>query len=209
MATFHVVRQGECLSKIAAEKGFPDYTKIWDHPENAELKEKRKNPNILYPGDRVFIPDMETKEESASTEQRHRFRYSGSPLKLRMVLKDAEDEPIANTECVLQVGLERYELMTDGNGQVEQEIPRNATQGKLTIQGMEIVLKIGHLDPIEELTGWQARLNNLGYYAGDLGTVDEDQLRSAIEEFQCDYGLQVDGDCGINTQKKLKEIYGC
>jgi len=31
---------------------------------------------------------------------------------------------------------------------------------------------------------------------------------SAVEEFQCDNGLTVDGDCGPNTQAKLKEVHG-
>ena len=68
-------------------------------------------------------------------------------------------------------------------------------------------IKIGYLDPVEEVSGQIGRLDNLGYFPGD-GT-DEDQFKSAIEEFQCDNGLTVDGDCGPGTQAKLKEIHGC
>ena len=32
---------------------------------------------------------------------------------------------------------------------------------------------------------------------------------SAIEEFQCDHGLVVDGKCGPATQAKLKQVHGC
>jgi Putative peptidoglycan binding domain/LysM domain len=209
MAKYHIVKQGEYLSKIASENGFSDYHTLWNHSENAELKQKRQNPNVLYPGDRLFIPDMETKEESGATAQRHRFRYLGSPLMLRIVVKDVEDEPITDTDCELIVGLTSYKLTTDGEGLIEQRIPISATSGKLTIQDMEIPLQIGYLDPIEEVTGWQARLNNLGYYAGPLDQVDEERIRLAVEEFQCDHGLKVDGVGGPDTQNKLKEVHGC
>jgi N-acetylmuramoyl-L-alanine amidase len=209
MSSYHVIRQGEHLSKIASDNGFSDIRTIWDHPENAELKEKRQNPNVLYPGDRVFIPDMETKVESGATEQRHSYRYHGSTLMLRIVVKDIEDEPIADTDCELLVGLNSYPLTTDGDGMIEQQIPMTATGGMLSIQDMEIPLEIGHLDPIEEVTGWQARLNNLGYYTGPIGEADEEQIRLGVEEFQCDNGLTVDGVCGQNTQNKLKEVHGC
>jgi hypothetical protein len=34
------------------------------------------------------------------------------------------------------------------------------------------------------------------------------QFRSAVEEFQCDNQLTVDGKCGPNTQAKLKAVHG-
>lgn len=209
MPKVHVVRQGEYLSKIASENGFSSHKAIWDHPENAELKNKRGNPNVLFPGDRIFIPDKEIKEEPCAGEQRHRFRYHGEVLMLRIVVKDAEDQPIADTSCELRLGLTKYPLTTDSNGRIEQRIPMNATSGKLTIQDTEIPLEIGRLDPVEEPTGWQSRLHNLGYNAGPMGCIKEQRIRLAVEEFQCDFGLKVDGDCGPNTQAKLKEIHGC
>ena len=45
--------------------------------------------------------------------------------------------------------------------------------------------------------------------AGPIDTVDEKLLASAVEEFQCDHGLTVDGKCGSLTQAKLKKVHGC
>ena len=57
----HQVEQGECLSSIAYECGFfPDT--IWNHPQNAELKRKRNNPNALMLGDIISVPDKRIKE---------------------------------------------------------------------------------------------------------------------------------------------------
>jgi peptidoglycan hydrolase-like protein with peptidoglycan-binding domain len=75
-----------------------------------------------------------------------------------------------------------------------------------------IPIKIGHLDPVEEVSGQKARLNNLGYFAGPLeGKTEENtaMFLSAIEEFQCDHGLLVDGICGPMTQAKLRQVHGC
>ena len=52
-------------------------------------------------------------------------------------------------------------------------------------------------------------MSNLGYYLGPLDADNPAKFRSAVEEFQCDYGLTVDGDCGPNTQAKLKQVHGC
>src|SRR4249920_494288 len=58
MSTTHTVLQGECLSSIAHDFGFGDWHVIYDHPQNASFKTKRPNPNLIYPGDELFIPDL-------------------------------------------------------------------------------------------------------------------------------------------------------
>ena len=62
----HTVVQGECLSSIAAKAGFT-VDALWNLPENAQLKSTRKDPNVLYPGDVVFVPDPRPKLISKST----------------------------------------------------------------------------------------------------------------------------------------------
>ncbi len=215
MAKHHVVRQGEYLPKIAAENGFPRYNTIWDHPENSQLKEQRQNPNVLYPGDRVFIPGIETKEESGATEQRHRFRYHSTTLQLRLKIMDFDGKPLANTACRLHVHGTSHELETNDEGLIETHIPHDTEQGLLQFDDpslpfdVNIPLKIGHLDPIDTTTGQKARLKNLGYFGGPVTDEESFQFQYAVEEFQCDYDLPVDGMCGEQTQAKLKEEYGC
>ena len=70
----YTVKQGDCLSSIAHRFGFCDWHVLWDHPSNAAFKAKRKNPNIIYPGDVLFIPVKEPKLEDCPTEQRHTFQ---------------------------------------------------------------------------------------------------------------------------------------
>jgi len=89
------VKQGDCISSIATRHGL-FWEKVWNHPKNSRLKEQRKDPNVLYPGDVVFVPDKEKKEESGATEQKHRFRKKGTPAKLRLRIMEEsveEEEP--------------------------------------------------------------------------------------------------------------------
>ena len=216
MAEYYTVEQGDHLSKIAKDNGFTDYTVIWDHPNNADLKKQRQNPNVLFPGDQVFIPEMEEKQESGATDKKHTFTINKKTLKLRLVLEDIYEKPIAGAQCALLVEGQTFQLTTDANGKLEQEIPLDAKEGTLTIRGDQtpfandiIPIKIGHLDPIDELSGQIARLNNLGYFAGPLAGSDTDALESAVQEFQCDNSLNIDGICGPQTQSKLKQVHGC
>ncbi len=214
MADYYTVKQGDHLPKIAKDHGFPDYTVIWDHPNNADLKKQRQNPNVLLPGDQVFIPDKEEKQESGGTDKRHTFAVDRKTLKLVLVLEDMLEKPIAGAQCDVSVDGDVQKLTTDKQGKLERDIPNTAEDGVLVIHGDQtpladfpVYLKIGHLDPVTELSGQVARLNNLGYFPGD-GT-NEDEFQSAVEEFQCDYGLKIDGDCGTHTQTKLEKVYGC
>lgn len=70
----HVVRQGECLSAIAKRYGFASYRIIYDHPDNAELRRARPNPNLLFPGDVIVIPDRNCNGDMIRDDWRSRPR---------------------------------------------------------------------------------------------------------------------------------------
>lgn len=205
----YTVEQGDHLSFIARKFGFADYRTIWDHPENAALKQKRKDPHILYPGDKLYIPDKTTKTERAATTTYHRFRVNAQPLMLRIAVKDFDDRPIANTRCELELAGTTYSLTSDASGMIQTRIPKDAREGTLRIPDLEMVLplKVGFLDPHDEDSGWHARLVNLGYLpAGDIPQL---RLRYAVEEFQCDYHLTITGELDAATKAKIKAVHGC
>ncbi len=219
MGQYYAVKQGEYLSMLAERYGFASYKTIWNDPKNAELKKKRGNPNVLFPGDQLFIPSPEPESKQCPTDLRHRFLFQGEWLKLKLVLENPRSKAIAHTECLLQIDGQSFQLSTDSQGRIEQKIPRLARRGQIIIKktkdhikDLVIEFKIGHLDPVEEKSGQLGRLANLGYYRGSLNGngngANDREFSSALEEFQCDFGLKVDGVCGKNTQAKLVEVHG-
>jgi N-acetylmuramoyl-L-alanine amidase len=211
----HTVAQGEHLSLIARKYGLSNYRTIWDHPENARLKSERKNPNVLLPGDVLSIPPPEPKQQSGATGKRHTFLVLKSDLVLRIVLDELYGHPLADAECELRVDDQVFRLSTDASGKLEQRIPETAQRAVLTVrkQGTLILetqleFAIGHLDPVDQRSGQQARLANLGYYTRPLDEVDEREFKRAVQQFQLHAGLAVDGVCGPATQTQLVKVHG-
>jgi Putative peptidoglycan binding domain/LysM domain len=197
----YTVKQGNCISSIAQKHGL-FWEKVWNHPKNAELKESRKDPNILYPGDVVFVPDKEEKEETGATEQRHRFRKKGVPALLRLIV-EIEGEIIANAPYVLEVDGKLYSGETDEDGMLEVGIEPNAKKGHLTVGELDYELELGGMDPLNEHVGIQTRLQNLGFYEGDLDGKVNPETKEALILFQRSTGIEATGEMDQTTRDKL------
>jgi hypothetical protein len=207
MAATHIVQQGEYLAQIAEKYGFRSGRPIWEHAGNQALRKLRQNPNVLLPGDSIFIPDIAPKNVSVSTDKKHVFVTSSEKLMLRLRVRDFDDQPLRNTVCEIEVDGSLHKLQTNGEGLVELQIAKTAREGKLTVPALDfqVPLKIGYLDPHDAESGWIGRLRNLGYlFEAD----DPDSISDAIEEFQCDQKLAVNGKPDAATQNKLKELHG-
>jgi len=217
MATYHEVEQGECLSSIALLYGFSDYHTIYNHPKNAEFRQKRPDPNVIYPGDEIFIPDKELKHENRGTEKKHKFKVHPSKTLLRIVVKDENEKPLGGKSYELKIGDLILKGSTNSEGLLEQTIAADVTEGVLKLwrnpstpgNYLSWVLRIGHLDPVTFATGIQARLNNLAFNCGNVDGIIGPKTKAAVRAFQEYYGLQVDGIPGPITQAKLKELHGC
>jgi len=203
MPTPYTVKAGDCLSSIAYVNGFLPDT-IWNHADNASLKQKRKDPNVLMAGDVVVIPDKDIKEVSKPNEKEHRFCKKGVPAKLKVRLLK-KGEPRKNEPYRLVIDGISSEGQTDGNGFVQKSLPPDAKEGKLIVGEGErketFLLRFGHVDPMEEDDGVAGRLHNLGYAAAK-------DFPGALKKFQADNGLQTTGQVDDATRNKLKEIFG-
>jgi hypothetical protein len=204
----HTIQQGEHLSTLAERYGFQTYERIWNDPANADLKQLRKNPNVLMPGDEVTIPDLEDKSMEVPTTKLHRFVLRGSGLKLRLVILDHSGKPRASEACKLAIEGDASDMETDGDGKVERKLAPSVRRASVALDDVEVPIDVGYLDPVDHTSGWQGRLVNLGYLESPVDDPDDPDVRSAVEEFQCDYGLKVTGDSDAATQAKLLEIHG-
>ncbi|MEM7199354.1 MAG: peptidoglycan-binding domain-containing protein [Planctomycetota bacterium] len=206
----HMVKAGEHFAEIASSHGWGDYEALWEHADNAELRELRPSPHILEAGDIVRIPEIRMKSAAIATEQKHRFRVTRPTLLLRVDIGDLiDEEDEAGRECTLHVGAREYTLVADDNGVIEQRVPIDEKDALLMIDGVDYPLRIGHLDTIETESGQRQRLANLGYLDDKAAEVGEaDAFCAAVEEFQEEAGLTVDGICGPQTQGRLLEEHG-
>ena len=217
MSQIHIVKDGEHLSGIAAQHGFSSFKTVWEHPENADLKNERKNPNILNPGDKVFIPDKEIKEESRSTDAKHRFEADTERLVLRVKVLDLMDRP-RGEPCTASMDSGDFPLFEVNDHILAGTISSDAQTGELFFpiadqSDIKIPIFVGGLNPIKEVSGQQQRLNNLGYFAG-FDVHSTAQLKFAIEEFQCDHLKECKlkkptGDMDDHTRDALEKAYGC
>jgi hypothetical protein len=149
----------------------------------------------------------------------HRFRYV--LLKLRLQLHDSWGRPFQHRRYVLKVSGDVDEEGDTGTlGHVECLVPADAEDAELFLLPASgsaapggtpvrvFRLKLGALDRANEVSGQQARLNNLGLFSG--ATADgwpDDGLRRAFQRFQEFYDLDPTGVADEKTRSKLEAIH--
>jgi hypothetical protein len=210
MAEEYTVEQGDCMSSIAYGKGFFWQT-LWNLSENAALKAKRKNPNVLMTGDVVHIRDLTVRKEPGATEKTHKFILNGVPEKLRIKLLDAKHKPRANLDYIIVIDGDARRGKTNIQGELKESIPPGAQEGKLILgkdQSETIKLNLGHLAPVSEIKGVKARLANLGFYKGAIDGKLDDATKQAISAFQTKQGSQETGTLDDATRQHLQQVHG-
>ena len=208
-ATTHVVAQGEHAPGIAARYGFDDFHEIWDHPDNADLRALRPSPTVLAPGDELHVPARTSESTTRATGAQHRFVSKEAPLKLRLRLQDFLGRPLRDASFDFVTRDTKESLTTDGDGHFEAEIAKTDRDKRLLLDDFTMPLQIGSLDPIQEESGRNARLANLGYLLDPTDSSDDDDVHLAVEEFQADNDLPLTGTFDSATQAKLLEVHGC
>ena len=84
-------------------------------------------------------------------------------LKLRLILEDLYEKPLANAECDLLIGSKTHHVTADGDGKIEETIPPQTQEAVLLIkddqtpfQEVGIPIQIGTLDPVDEFSAEDA-----------------------------------------------------
>lgn len=204
----HIVKQGECIESIAFEHGL-FWETVWNDSQNAELKQKRKDPNVLLPGDEVFITDKREKTESCATEKRHRFRKKGVPAKV-VIRFEIDGEQRADEPYFVVIDGIRSNGRTDDEGMVKLFISPGAKKGRITFPESErqYDLILGGLDPISELSGVQGRLMDLGFFPGPVDNKMSPELIEAVRTFQEKNDLKATGTLDDDTRQTIDKVFG-
>lgn len=196
--TTHLVQQGECLSSLAARYRFSSWQRLYEDPQNAELKKTRSNPNVLAPGDQVVIPDIDVKSVPVPTEHSHVFKVRIPKVKLRVAIVDRSGKPYAGKRFIVNTSTSELRGTTAPDGMVEVRVPAVESAARLrvwlarqdddAVPTIDRELTIGHIDPINAISGVQGRLSNLAYNCTITNEVD-DKLLSAVRSFRAKHGL--------------------
>lgn len=208
-----VVVQGQCFSSIAFEHGF-FWRSLWELGDNAGLKATRASPFVLKPGDVVCVPELRQKSASCAVDARHRFRRKGIPetLNLRFVEGDA---PRANIPYRLTLDGVTFEGRTDADGWLRHAVSPTLKVGTLVFDTREgganetYDLSPRALDPVDDVSGQQARLKHLNYYAGAVDGSRSDETIVALRDFQRDHDLPDTGEADAATRDALVAAHGC
>jgi N-acetylmuramoyl-L-alanine amidase len=204
----HTVEQGECLTNIAWRSGFAEKP-LWNHAANASLRARRKDPECLMPGDIITIPERQLRYEICATDQRHRFRRKDVPAKLHVRLL-MFGEPRRNVKYLLDVDGRTRWGETDPDGWVNESIPPAARQATITVNPGpdqdEYQLTLGTVDPLDEPSGIQGRLADLGFPCRVTGRMDE-QTAGALRRFQQARNLPITGEADGQTMQELEKAH--
>jgi hypothetical protein len=148
----YVVRQGDYLAKLAYRFGF-DADEVWNDQRNADLRALRQNPHILWPTDILYIPDDAPPRMFALTTGSTNTFVTDVPT-VDITIQFAEPAFASQTYTIQELD-QLTGLATDATGTATFSVPVTLQTATLvfTDSGATFVCKIGHLDPIETLSG--------------------------------------------------------
>jgi hypothetical protein len=211
----YIVRQGDYLARLAHIHGF-DAGEVWNHEQNAALRELGRTPDVLAPGDVLYLPVKPKEGLAFSANTSNRYQAEVPKVKVSLIFKD--DDRVLSDEPYEVHGLgsegssgQADERKTDADGRVNLELPVTAREVTVVFprQNVAYEVRVGDMDPEAELSGIKKRLENLGFLVHEReGASDDEYLRGAVASFQKKSGLPATGTLDDATKKALKDAHG-
>lgn len=214
--TPYIVRQGDYLAKLAFVKGF-DADTVWNDPKNEDLRNLRQDPNILAPGDILYVP--ESKKDDLALQHGTDNDYAATVPKIQIQVTFKDDEgPFAGESYLINDLGEPVSGTTDGDGGLTVDVPVTTRELHILFPERNVVypVLVGDMDPVREASGVRKRLRHLGYYCDPSRTEgpesDEGALaaldRLAMRAFQRDHGITPTDEIDDATRAALVQAHG-
>lgn len=208
----HIVAQGETMTRLSARQGF-DAREVWEDGRNRELRERRESPDVLLPGDVVYLPRTSPPRRAVSSAQVNRFtaRRPAQPVALRLL---AEGETLRDASCEVDLPGGAVEARTDGDGVLRFDVPTSVERVTVRVLDRDATIEVlvGHLDPLSTMSGVAGRLENLGLLASDWrgasGARRAAMVRAGLEAFQRARGIADTGELDEPTRTALVDAHG-
>jgi hypothetical protein len=169
----YVIKRQDFLLRLAARFGF-DADRVWQDPSNDDLRALRSDPNILLPGDLLYIPDppLQPPPMTSLTLGSTNTFVASDPPTMTLTHKFLGDDPTtyASKAYTVQELDQLTGLTSNGDGVVTFEVPVTLDTATVvfTDTGESWPLSIGDLDPINSLSGIFQRLQHLGYIDAEI-----------------------------------------
>jgi hypothetical protein len=194
------VGEGDCLSRSAHQQGLQGWQRIWAHPENEALRQRRKSPHLLHPGDELVVPDVEIHEIVRPTDATHRIAVQTSSLvPLQLHLRSAGESSCGEVAWSLFDPDNRSVAVaqgrSDAQGRLRALVPVTCTTLLLVTEEPEMAwqLRLGDLTDAREwrdqdsaplVRGVQGRLLGLGFDCGPMDGIHGPRTSAALAAFQ-------------------------
>lgn len=194
---WHTVEQGEWLNSIVREAGVGDPERVWTHPKNARLAARRQK-EVLFPGDKLYLPAPQPRQESCAGGQRHVFQVPTNHDSFQVKLEDPNGKAYANLEYRLVLDGQTFKGTTDGDGgvRIEKLIMPSGASGFIEVPSilLRFPVQLGSLNPTHAdggqetsaydngLSGVLMCLRNLGYYSGEVEGLDPPDASGRIAD---------------------------
>lgn len=210
----HVVRRGEHASGLAYAHGVSVET-VWNHPQNAELRKKRTNPDVLAPTDVLWLPrKREQAWSSVPAGGTVKFVASVPRQVIKVRICGNDGKPLSGVAFEVENAVVRppAKTDTDGTATFEVDVLTKSVVIRVPERKLAIPVLVGDLDPVSTLSGAIGRLRNLGYCGHEpLGLATADSAAYGeflLSWFQREHELPVTGELDQATQDKLAEVGG-
>lgn len=216
----YIIGRGEDLQSIAARLGF-DPNEVWNADDNRELRELRNSPQVLAPGDVLYVPDVEQEELMVTAKTTNEYTADIDYLNVGLKLGVGDGEARADEPYEIYGLSETLTGSADGDGCINVEVPAHVRQLYVYFPEQETGarVRLGDLDPASDEEGIRTRLFNLGYLPSDeiLGprmanvqTRDqrEADLAMAVRHFQQDAGIEPTGELDDETRAAIRDRHG-
>jgi hypothetical protein len=115
MSRCYTVVKDDNLTVIARRFGLRGWRAIYDHPSNAGFRRRRPNPDLIHPGDIIYIPDP---NEATGTRSFDFIRRAVAPARIDIIEDTDNNHVVGATEppaALVRIGLWDRAFNTSGN----------------------------------------------------------------------------------------------
>ena len=117
----HVVQPGEHMRGLCARIG-ADPDEVWNADENSELRQRRDDPNVLAPGDVIYLPEPVEQPLPLQLYTSNSYTAHVPTIPVHLRLRQG-GEPVADEPFEVEGTTPLIDGTTDGDSILEFELP--------------------------------------------------------------------------------------